>query len=189
MKAYDGKGAPASYTMVNVVSDDAELLCMAKQRRIAQLEDKSWTVSDWEDGPTWSADLSRLPERICTLVFGYGIRKVLEDRASQIDVGPAKLESYDRSFERFALGFWKAERQSQYRIDSVLVDALLELKPGVERAAVEAQLKTDRVRTSEFLETYPKVAPIYERLKTAAKTVTTVDFSSLLDDDEDDSQD
>lgn len=196
MKAYSGKGAPASYTMVNdvefpLLEGDVEitLTCMAKHRPIEQHADKTWTVGDWSDGPTWTADLNRLNDEIRDEVFGYGIRKVLEDRASQIDVGPEKLAHYHRTFERLAEGHWKSERQAQYRIDSILVEALLELKPGVARPAIEAQLKADKVVSEEFLAAYPRVLPIYTRLKKSAKTVTAVDFSALLDDDEDHTED
>ncbi len=195
MKAYEGKGTPKMFTLEaddeSKCEDTPRIVYRLKERTVQEQPEGGWKVGDWEQIDTFEFDLMDLPgmtEEIWEQIAGTNVARFLragrvlafESRTSQTVVGPEKFEAFEKYAEIYRKGEWKAERTARYRIDSILVDALCDLKPGVSRASIEATLKDQQVDVTEFLAKAPQVKVIYDKLKAEAKSADPVDFSDLM---------
>jgi hypothetical protein len=198
MPTISSKKSPAINRMVPKTGADGTICYMVSTRVILSQSDPladgsiAYVVDDWSDhGDEWTMNIldlpgmdpeiwARLEGTIAGDWFMYG-RKILEDRASQIDVGTDKFASYAKTLAHFMTGSWKAPKAPRYTLDSILVAAILEFRPGTKRDQIEQSLKTDQVATADFLTSYPTLAPIYGRLTTeAARPTAKLDFGDLM---------
>ena len=81
-----------------------------------------------------------LPDNVKPFVALYGLSKLLQDRSSDTDSGPEKLDAMRGVFDMFKAGQLEKERRSGAPVVSAEVEALAQLK-GYTVAQVQAGLR------------------------------------------------
>jgi len=89
---------------------------------------------------TGTFDLSNVHEELQTNVALYGLSKLLQDRTSQVDAGPSKLDAMREVMALLEKGEWEKERTAGAPTVSAEVEALAELK-GVSVAVAQKALR------------------------------------------------
>lgn len=83
---------------------------------------------------------NELADNIKPTVALYGLSKLLQDRSSDTDSGPEKLDAMREVFSMFKSGQYEKERRAGAPVVSAEVEALAELK-GISVAQAQAALR------------------------------------------------
>ncbi len=136
-------------------------------------------VIDRESGDAVESEVfnaKELPENIRPVVALYGLSKLLQDRSSDTDSGPEKLDAMREVFAMFKAGQYERERKAGAPVVSAEVEALAAIKK-ITVAQAQAAL---RKYTKEQREKILSHAEIVERAK--AIRAARVDSNVSLDD-------
>jgi hypothetical protein len=149
---------------VELKADDATV-------NVSVIERESGDVVESE-----SFNAKELPDNIRPTVALYGLSKLLQDRSSDTDSGPEKLDAMREVFSMFKAGQYERERKAGAPVVSAEVEALATLK-RITVAQAQAAL---RKYTKEQREKILGNAAIVEKAKEIRAARQTSDVS--LDD-------
>jgi hypothetical protein len=149
---------------VELKADDATV-------NVSVIERESGDVVESE-----SFNAKELPDNIRPTVALYGLSKLLQDRSSDTDSGPEKLDAMREVFAMFKAGQYERERKAGAPVVSAEVEALATLK-RITVAQAQAAL---RKYTKEQREKILGNAAIVEKAKEIRAARQTSDVS--LDD-------
>jgi len=123
-------------------------------------------------------DPAELPDAIRPKVELYGLSKLLQDRSSDTDSGPEKLDAMTEVYEMLKGGQWEKERKTGAPVVSAEVEALAELK-GITVAQAQSAL---RKYTKEQRDKILSNAAIVEKAKAirASRETAEVDLGDLV---------
>lgn len=150
---------------VELKADDATV-------NVSVIERESGDVVESE-----SFNAKELPDNIRPTVALYGLSKLLQDRSSDTDSGPEKLDAMREVFAMFKAGQYERERKAGAPVVSAEVEALATLK-RITVAQAQAAL---RKYTKEQREKILGNAAIVEKAKEirAARGTTEVSLDDL----------
>jgi len=109
----------------------------------------------------------------------YGLSKLLQDRTSEVEVGPGKIAAMGAVMDNFKAGNWVQERKSGTPVVSAEVEALAALK-GLSVAEAQAALKKYDVEVRKQILANPTIVAKAEEIRAARKTAEGIDLSNLL---------
>lgn len=92
------------------------------------------------DVDTGSFALENVHESLQANVALYGLSKLLQDRTSQVDAGPSKLDAMGEVMALLEKGEWEKERTAGAPTVSAEVEALAEIK-GVSVAVIQKAIR------------------------------------------------
>lgn len=140
-------------------------------RTIAKLNTETMSVDfqivekeSEESVATRSYAASGVHESVRQQVGLYGLSKLLQDRASDVEVSPAKLDAMDEIYAQLAAGQWAKERKIGAVITSPEVEALARFK-NCSIPAAQAALKGYPKEAKERILAHPKIVAIAEQIR------------------------
>ena len=116
-----------------------------------------------------------------TLLYGYS--KLLQDRSSEVDVGPNKLDAMDGVAEQLKNGLWAKERKVGATVVSPEVEALARFKGGSVPQA-QAALKGYNKEAREKILKHPKIVELAAIIRKERETAPGVDLADMLGEEE-----
>lgn len=122
-------------------------------------------------------NVNELPDSIKRLSTLYGVSKLLQDRSSETDSGPAKLDAMRGVFAMFKAGQYERERKAGAPVVSAEVEALAQLK-GCTVAQAQAALRKFTKEQREKILSNPTIIAKAKEIRSAREEVE-VDFSDL----------
>lgn len=111
----------------------------------------------------------------------YGLSKLLQDRSSEIPVGPAKLDGMDAVMEQLRNGVWAKERKVGATVVSPEVEALARYKNSSVPQA-QAALKGYQKEQREKILAHPKIKELAAIIRKEREDAEGIDLSDLEDD-------
>lgn len=123
-------------------------------------------------------DSNELPESIRPQVGLYGLSKLLQDRSSDTDSGPEKLDAMSEVFEMLKAGQWERERKTGAPVVSAEVEALAELK-SITVAQAQAALRKYTKDQRDKILSNPTIVEKAKAIR-ASRETTEVDLGDLV---------
>lgn len=108
----------------------------------------------------------------------YGLSKLLQDRTSEVEVGPGKIAAMTALFEQFKKGVWSAERKAGSPVVSAEVEALAQIK-GLTVAGAQAALKKYPADVKAAILANPQIVALAATIRAARVETESVDLSDL----------
>lgn len=121
---------------------------------------------------------AEVAEGLRTNVALYGLSKLLQDRTSEVEVGPGKIAAMTALFEQFKKGVWSAERKVGSPVVSAEVEAIAALK-GITVAEAQSALKKYPADVKAKMFENPVVAAKAAEIRGARKTAETLSLDDL----------
>jgi hypothetical protein len=118
-----------------------------------------------------------LPDSIKPTVALYGLSKLLQDRSSDTDSGPSKLDAMREIFAMFKAGQYERERRAGAPVVSAEVEALASLK-GITVAQAQAALRKYTKEQREKILANPSIVAKAKEIR-AAREDSDVSFDDL----------
>jgi hypothetical protein len=108
----------------------------------------------------------------------YGLSKLLQDRASDVPVGPGKIAAMNDLMEQFRNGTWSAERTPGAPVVSAEVEALAAIK-GVSVAVIQNSLRQYPVEVRKNILANAAVVAKAAEIRSARGEAKPVDLGDL----------
>jgi len=108
----------------------------------------------------------------------YGFSKLLQDRASDVEVSPEKLDAMDEIAAQLAAGQWAKERKIGAVVASCEVEALARLK-SITVPAAQAALKNYPKEQREKILANPKVVELANAIREERAAAESVSLDDL----------
>jgi hypothetical protein len=121
--------------------------------------------------------LGELPEAIRAVSDLYGLSKLLQDRSSDTDSGPAKLDAMREVMAMFKAGQYEKERRAGAPVVSAEVEALAQLK-GITVAQTQAALRKYTKEQRDKILSNEKIVAKAKEIR-AAREESDVDLDDL----------
>lgn len=109
----------------------------------------------------------------------YGLSKLLQDRASDVEIGPAKLEAMKAVQAQLAAGQWAKERKIGAVVTSPEVEALAALKQ-ISVPAAQAALKAYPKEVREQILANPDIVAKAAEIRAARETAEVATLDDLV---------
>lgn len=108
----------------------------------------------------------------------YGYSKLLQDRASDVEVSPAKLDAMDEIAAQLKEGQWAKERKIGAVVTSPEVEALARLK-SISVPAAQAALKNYPKEAREKILANPQVSELAAQIRKEREEAESVSLDDL----------
>lgn len=108
----------------------------------------------------------------------YGLSKLLQDRTSEVEVGPGKIAAMQALFAQFVKGVWSAERKAGSPVVSAEVEALAQLK-GITVAEAQSALKKYPADVKASILSNPKIVELAATIRAARTSAETISLDDL----------
>ena len=153
---------------VDLNAEDGQVAVTVRKR-----EGEGFTTVEQE-----SFSIEGIHDSLSPLVGLYGLSKLLQDRTSQIDAGPGKLDAMREVYALFEKGEWEKERVAGAPTVSAEVEALAEIK-GISVAVAQKALREKTPEQRAKILAHPSVVAKAAEIKAARDGADAVDLDDL----------
>lgn len=108
----------------------------------------------------------------------YGLSKLLQDRASDVAIGPGKLEAMAEVHAQLTAGQWQKERKVGATVVSAEVEALAQLK-SISVPAAQQALKAYPKDARDKILANPKIVALAEEIRKARADAEAISLDDL----------
>lgn len=160
-------------TSTNPFRTKVELDAVAMSIRVQIIKKEDDSVLESAEFPATS-----IAETLRGNVALYGYSKLLQDRTSEVEVGPGKIAAMQALAEQFAKGVWSAERKAGSPVVSAEVEALAQLKECTV-PEMQSALKKYTAEVKEAIFKNPKVVELAATIRAGRKSAETINLDDL----------
>lgn len=109
----------------------------------------------------------------------YGLSKLLQDRTSEVEVGPGKIAAMQALFDQFKKGVWSAERKVGSPVVSAEVEALAQIK-GITVAEAQSALKKYSADVKAKILANDQIVKLAEEIRASRKAAEGISLDDLV---------
>lgn len=160
-------------TSTNPFRTKVALIAAAMQIKVTIIKKDDESVVEEAEFPA-----AEVAESLRNEVALYGLSKLLQDRTSEVEVGPGKIAAMQALFEQFKKGIWSAERKAGSPVVSAEVEALAQLKE-ITVAEAQSALKKYPADVKASILANPKIVELAASIRAGRANAESIDLSDL----------
>lgn len=108
----------------------------------------------------------------------YGLSKLLQDRTSEVEVGPGKIAAMRALMEQFGKGVWSQDRKPGAPVVSAEVEALAQIK-GCTVAEAQSALRKYPADVKANILANPQIVELATKIRESRKAAESISLDDL----------